>query len=245
MRGKTYDVSEVTTVQDLQDKIEAQSGISVSQQGRVIFGGKRLDASTVLSEAGVESGAHINMVPSTSKKKSSTKKTVTSASSSASGPSSGNSISAESNSNLMADYFKQAGIDPTELDNMMQKMQDGGGLEESMKAMTDALKSPVFQQLMSDPERLEQSRQMIMNNPMLKSMMSGMPGMEELLNDPEAWKEAMQAAAEVYRNMDGDQLLKAMMGGAGGLPGDMKGFFDGNLDDSATAAALDELDEDD
>ena len=70
--------------------------------------------------------------------------------------------------------------------------------------------------------------------------------------------EAMQAAAEIYKSMDSDQLMKTMMSGmGGGMPpgmdfGGMGGgfgaganLFDGTLDDSSTAtAALDELDED-
>merc|ERR1712071_688568 len=92
--------------------------------------------------------------------------------------------------------------------------------EESMNMMQDMMNSPMIQDMMSDPERLEQSRQMILQNPMLKSMMAGMPGMEELLNDPEARKEAMQAAAKMYQNMDPSQMMNAMMGGmGGGMPG--------------------------
>jgi hypothetical protein len=34
---------------------------------------------------------------------------------------------------------------------------------------------------MNDPAKLEESRQMILNNPMHKSMMAGMPGMDQLL----------------------------------------------------------------
>ena len=33
-----------------------------------------------------------------------------------------------------------------------------------------------------------------------------------MLNDPVAWREAMQAAANLYRNMDPEDLMKAMMG---------------------------------
>jgi hypothetical protein len=80
-------------------------------------------------------------------------------------------------------------------------------------------------------------------------MMAGMPGMEELLNDPDAWREAMQAAAQMYQNMDPSQMM-SMMGGLGGL-GDMggmpggNGLFDGSLENKAAAAALDELSEGD
>ena len=74
-------------------------------------------------------------------------------------------------------------------------------------------------------------------------MMAGMPGMSELLNDPNAWKEAMQAAASMYKNMDPTQMMNAMMGNMDGLPG-AGGLFDGNnLDNNAATAALDELSE--
>ena len=90
---------------------------------------------------------------------------------------------------------------------------------------------------------LEQSRQMILNNPMLKSMMAGMPGMAEILENPDAWREAMMAAANKYKNMDPEQL-KSMMGGSmpPGMGGGNNGLFDGNMNPGASA--LDELDED-
>lgn len=77
-------------------------------------------------------------------------------------------------------------------------------------------------------------------------MMAGMPGMEELLNDPDAWREAMQAAAQMYQNMDPNQMMSMMggMGDMGGMPG-AGGLFDGTLDNSAATAALDELSEGD
>lgn len=75
-------------------------------------------------------------------------------------------------------------------------------------------------------------------------MMAGMPGMEELLNDKDAWREAMQAAAGMYKSMDAEQMMQAMMGNMGDMSGN-NGLFDGNLDNNAAAAALDELSEGD
>lgn len=251
-------------MQELQEKVQALSGVSAKQQGRVIFGGKRLQADTVLANAGVPSdgSAHLNMVPSTTTTSNKKKKSSAAAAASTSVPSTTTSAAATtttttvsssggSSNNPMADLLKQSGIDTNELDEMMKSMGGGGGgasMQEGMKAMTEAMNSPLFQEMMSDPERLEQSRQMILGNPMLKSMMAGMPGMEDLLNDPDAWRQAMQAAAELYKSMDSDTLMQAMMGGAeaaAGMPGG-GGLFDGTLmDDSTAAAALDELDEDD
>ena len=261
LRGKQYDVRGVTTVRDLQEQLENKSGVAPKQQGRVIFGGKRLDPDTILTEVGVpREGAQLNMVPSSGgskKKKSSSSgggggtKAAATATASSAGPASA--------SNPMKDYLQQSGVDTSQLDEMMKGVGGGGGdgsgpsMQDSIKAMTDAMNSPLFKEMMNDPERLEQSRQMILNNPMLKSMMAGMPGMEDILNDKDAWREAMQAAAELYQNMDPDQLMKAMSG-MDGMMGSMGGgmgannagtnLFDGTLDDSTATAALDELDED-
>ena len=77
-------------------------------------------------------------------------------------------------------------------------------------------------------------------------MMGNMPGMEEILNSPEAWREAMQAAASMYQNMDQNDLMQAMMGmgGAGGGMDMPPGLFDGASQAEGTSA-LDELSEED
>jgi hypothetical protein len=239
LRGKKYDVTDVRTVQDLQDRIEEVSGILAPQQGRVLFDGKRLESTDVLADVGVADGAQLNIVPS-SKAAGKVKKTATT------------TESKTDSAAMMEDYLRQAGLDGDKLDELMKGMSGSDGkvpsMEESLGMMNEMMNSPIFQEYMSDPAKLEESRQMILNNPMLKSMMAGMPGMEDILNDPEAWREAMQAAASLYKNMDKNQLTQAMMG-MGGMGGGMPDFggnmFDGTLDNSAAAAALDELDEDD
>jgi hypothetical protein len=147
------------------------------------------------------------------------------------------------------------------MEDMVNKMMGSGGggggggggsmpsLQESMELMSNMMKSPIFTDYMSDPEKLEQSRQMILNNPMLKNMMTSMPGMEELLNNPEAWAAAMKAAADMYSQMDQNDLMNAMMQGAeasmaangSGMPGG--GLFDGINNVAAAPTALDELSE--
>jgi len=272
LRGKRYDIEDqVTTVAELQERVKDVSG--VSSEHSVLFGDKRLKSGDILSDVGVEDGAQLSMVPSSTKtssgggsksKKGKKATTTTTTSTSAPSASAGGaaasvgdpSASVGAATDAMRDYLKEQGIDPDKLDEMMKGVgtPDGAGgngatsMKESMEMMGNMLNSPIFQEYMNDPEKLEQSRQMILNNPMLKSMMAEMPGMEELLNSPEAWRAAMQAAAELYKDMDQNELMNAMMGGAGGLPqgaGGAGGLFDGTLDQSTTAAALDELDEDD
>jgi Ubiquitin family len=233
LRGKKYDLEDITTVAELQERLSEVSGVHPSQQGRVLFNGQRLAASDFLSEAGVSEGDQLNIVPGKTKSKSK------------SSPVLGNAASASSDevptSDGLKDLLQSSGVDTSKLDELMKSMGGSGGeapnLQESMEMMSGMMNSPVFKEYMSDPERLEQSRQMILQNPMLKGMMVGLPGMEDILNSPEAWREAMQAAAAMYQNMDQNDLMKAMMGGAPG--GGMDGLFGGE----AGMSALDELSE--
>lgn len=251
LRGKRYDIdADVETVGQLKEQVAKVSGIDSPQS--VLYNGQRLADDAVLGDVGVEEGSNLNMVPATTstKKKKKTSTTTTSTTTTA-------SVAA----NPMANYLQQAGVDAAQFESMLsgngdmpdmsELMKSLGGdgkmpdMKESLDMMSSMMNSPMFKEYMSDPEKLEESRQMILSNPMLKSMMAGMPGMQELLEDKDAWCAAMQAAASMYSQMDSDTLMKAMMGGggAGGMP--TGGLFDGTLDQSTAAAALDELDEDD
>ena len=244
LRGKKYDVSDVTTVKELKEKVKEISGNAKDHS--VLFGGKKLAASVSLREAGVSDGDQLNMVPaSSSSTKSKQSTAAATATTTDSDVGSAENNDSEDSMAAMKEYLQQSGMDPAEIEKMMESM-DGKmpDMQESLQSMTQMMNSPMFQAYMSDPQMLEQSRQMILNNPMLKGMMGSMPGMEELLNDPEAWREAMQAAANMYKNMDSADLQK-MMEGMGNMPGG-PGLFNGGMDNSAAAtAALDELDEDD
>lgn len=235
LRGKKYDLEDITTVAELQERLSEISGVEPSQQGRVLFNGKRLAASECLSEAGVSEGDQLNIVPGKTKSKSTSGAAV-----GGSVPSSTDEISP---SGLVKNMLESSGIDSSTLDDLIKNMGGSGGappnLQESMEMMSGMMNSPIFKEYMSDPERLEQSRQMILQNPMLKSMMAGMPGMEEILNSPEAWREAMQAAAAMYQNLDQNTLMDAMMGS--GPSGGMDGLFGGE----GSMSALDELSEGD
>lgn len=248
LRGKQYVLpQDVKTVPELQVAVSAASGLVQSdiEAQSILYQGKRLEPNAVLGDVGVTNGASLSMVPasSTTDKKKKKKQTAAVSSSSSDTSSDSNSMDA-----MMKDYLAKSGIDPAQVDEMMKNMGGPGGqqsMQEAMQAMSNMMQSPIFKEFMTDPEKLEQSRQMILSNPMLKGMMAGMPGMEELLNDKDAWREAMMAAASLYQNMDQDELMKGIMSGlTGGAP--PAGLFDGTLDpSSSTAAALEELEEDD
>mmetsp|Transcript_39251 Transcript_39251/g.94910 ORF Transcript_39251/g.94910 Transcript_39251/m.94910 type:complete len:378 (-) Transcript_39251:102-1235(-) len=319
LKGKKYEIEDVTTVEELQERLEEASGVSPSKQGRILFQGKTItsnDGKTSLVDAGVKTGDVLNCVPATSgKKKKSTsaakKSTATASSSSAAAASPAKKspvdtaalekLSAELSTitggknpedmspdeiktalkaagvdtdkldeanQKMKEMLESSGIDTNKMEDMVKNMMGGGGaggadgglgglfggkqpsMEDSMDMMSGMMNSPLFTQMMNDPEKLEESRQMILKNPMMKSMLEMNPQMAQIINDPVAWRESMQAAAKMYQEMDKDELLAAMKEGAAaagsGMPPD--GMPSGLFGDSAastTPSALDELDEDD
>merc|ERR1712238_478051 len=163
------------------------------------------------------------------------------------------------------------------LDAMIQKMMSGAGgagaggaggmpdMKESMAMLKELTNSPLFSEYMNDPTKLEESRQMILSNPMMKTMMSSMPGMSDLLDNKEVWAQTMIAAGQMMKNMDSEDMIKMMEaqagamgggmppgmggmgmggGGAGGGSGmpDMSSLF-GDNPTLSTTSALDELSE--
>lgn len=262
----------MTTVSELQERLEEHSGIPPSKQGKILHNGKRLtggaaDSNNSLSEAGVSEGDQLNCVPakksSGSKKKSSSSSTAAAAAASAVAPSAVASA-ADSGGGGLADILKglEGAAGAGGLDDMMSKlmasgMGGGGGsgpdgmpdMAESMKMMKELTNSPMFSQYMNDPEKLEESRQMILGNPMMKAMMASMPGMSDILEDKDAWAAAMMAAAGIMQSMEPEDMMRMMEagGGAGGMPPGMGGMggMGGGLFDGASSSALDELSEDD
>jgi hypothetical protein len=240
LRGKKYSVPSVSTVKELQSTLENQSGISAKSQGRVLFGGKKLKPQDVLEDVGVENGSVINIVPS----KGNDKKSAVVKSDGSSSSTTTSAADGGGGDEWMTNMLKNAGVDPSQLDELMKSMPGGGeggmpSMDESMKMMQDMMSSPLFQQYMSDPEKLEQSRQMILSNPMMKGMMASMPGFDEILNDPVKWRETMIAAASMYKNM-GSDLSKLMEGNPGDFGGMDFGAMGGGL---GGPAGLDDLSE--
>lgn len=248
LKGKKYQIDDVTTISELQERLEEQSGIAPSKQGKILHNGKRLNGDNAsLSEAGVSEGDQLNCVPS---KKSASKK----------------KSSSTTSSKPKAEPAAAAAASPDggmeDLQEMVSKMMSGGmggagaggmpDMAESMKMMKELTNSPLFSEYMNSPEKLEESRQAILANPMMKAMMSSMPGMSEMLEDKEGFAQMMQAAAGIMQSMDPEDMVKMMeaqgMGGPGGMPGmppgmgGMDGLF-GSAPSASVSSALDELSE--
>lgn len=252
LKGKKYQIDDVTTVSELQERLEERSGIAPAKQGKILHNGKRLSSSgdnngaTSLSEAGVSAGDSLSCIPSKKTSASSTKKKSAAATPAA--------ASAAPESSSADESIK-------DLNDMVTKMIAGGmgggsgdggmpDMAEQVKMMKDLTSSPLFSEFMNDPAKLEESRQAIINNPMMKSMMSSMPGMSELLENKEAWAQAMQAAVGLMQQMEPEDMMKmveaqsAALGG-GGMPGmgGGGGGGGGGLFDGAGAGASSALDE--
>lgn len=238
LRGKKFDVDEAVTVKDVMEKVsDGNSG------GRLLFGGKQLSPEDTLEDAGVQEGDSLQIVPtskSSSTKKKKKKKAETTAAAAATTPS-----STESTTTTPAGTGAPADFDLSE----MMKAMGGDGkmpdMNESMEMMSNMMNSPMLQEYLNDPEKLEASRQMILQNPMMKQMFASMPGMREIIEDPVAWKETMSAAVNLYKNMDPNDLKSLM---EGSMPPGMSDLAAAaGLDPSmaATPSALDELSEDD
>ena len=124
LRGHKYEISDVETVQELQEALQKTSGVDPKQQGRVLFGGKRLGGSEILEEVGVTDGAKLNLVPGKPKTSSTSK------------PSSVSSPAADKASIDMS-------VDMNQMDAFMKSM--GGGdnkppsMQESMEMMSEMM----------------------------------------------------------------------------------------------------------
>jgi len=173
-----------------------------------------LKPSDVLEDVGVEDGSVIIIVPSKvgSKKESKISKASTVSTTGSGSSSEGGGGGSGGIDSMMKDMMKQAGVDPSALDAMPS-------MEDSMAAMQEWINSPLFEEYINDPEKLEQNRQMILTNPVMKRMMS-MNGFDEIVNDPVKWRETMLAAVGLYKSMGSDlSKLTEGMGGMGGMGG--------------------------
>jgi hypothetical protein len=253
LRGKKYSVSNVSTVSQLQATVENLTGL-VSEKQSLLFNGKKLkpddEHNDDLEEYGIEDGSVINVVPLSSKAGKKKSPTVPSAPSTAEVSSNGQVSSNDSSGFNVDNLMSQAGMDTSKLQDLMKGFggMDNGKLpdfKESISMMKDLMSNPILQEMLTDPERLEQSRQMILSNPMMKSMFMGMPGFEELLNDKEKWRDSMIAAVDMYKDINPEMMENMISGLQSGLNGNLSDIGETAQADDDTSAALDELSEDD
>jgi len=191
LRGNKYEVS-ANTVSEIQKQIEEKAGLSSVQQA-VLYKGKILEAEDALSEVGIADGDTLNIVPNRRPKSA---RPLTDSIPSAFSENTNVQIGSES---------ATSGLPTNGLDGLFGSGGPGMGLEdlagmtrEQYEEMVDKMyDSDMMSQLFNDPEQLEMTRKAILENPMMKQMMESLPGFQDIINDPESWKNAMLQAKEM------------------------------------------------
>lgn len=64
--------------------------------------------------------------------------------------------------------------------------------------MNGLMKTPMLQEYLNDPEKQAQSREAILNNPLLKGLLDTDPEFAKVVNDPDKWQASMQAAKSLF-----------------------------------------------
>ncbi|KAG5185259.1 hypothetical protein JKP88DRAFT_219218 [Tribonema minus] len=199
LRGKKYQVSG-SSVSDIQAEVQEKAGLSAEQQS-VLFKGKLLAAGDDLSTVGVSDGDTINVVPS---KKPKAERTA------AAGVDADGTVDApggEGSGFPGIAGFPGMGSMP----GMPAGMPDLSP-EEYQKMMGEVLNSPMMDEFFGSPEKIEESRKAILENPMLKQAMAQLPGFSEMLEDPDKWMESMLQAKEMLEQQ------RSMLQDQGGAP---------------------------
>ena len=105
-----------------------------------------------------------------------------------------------------------AAAEPTRL---LEAMMGGGGagggggggassadtmqmMSQMAQMMSGLWDSPALQEYFNSPEKQEESRQALLNNPFLRQWMDADPHFREVVDDPDKWAESMQAARELF-----------------------------------------------
>jgi hypothetical protein len=208
LRGKAYTVEDVTTVSELQERIQELAGTNAT--GQLLFQGKELEPSDILRSVGVKEGATLILVPP---------EPETTAEPAA--------AAAEESPPNFKDLFDTLEIGdwqdlPAYISNV-NKDEVAKSLREGFATMYDELKKywldPSYRKVLEDPKKIETARIFIGNNKQLKDAIEEVPGGKELLNSEPKFREyvislnrvALKAGDEIF---DGvlDVLLDVLKG---------------------------------
>jgi FKBP-type peptidyl-prolyl cis-trans isomerase len=160
----------------------------------------------------------------------------------------------------LSSYMKNLGLssnlgdNQSQLNNLVQSLmgsgvtggagQSGFGGEDwsSMSEMLSSIwQTPAMQEYLNDPEKLEASRQAVKNNPFLQPWIQADPEFSKVLDDPQRWKESMEAAKMMFKasNKSSDQQMWTSSGSGGaGVGASSAGMSSSASIPSATEASL-------
>eukprot|EP00178_Gracilaria_changii_P021143 TRINITY_DN62994_c0_g1_i1.p1 TRINITY_DN62994_c0_g1~~TRINITY_DN62994_c0_g1_i1.p1 ORF type:complete len:586 (-),score=104.67 TRINITY_DN62994_c0_g1_i1:113-1870(-) len=81
-----------------------------------------------------------------------------------------------------------------------------GGMEQLFaqlpQMMNGFLNTNMLQDYLNDPEKQEQSRDAILNNPFMKKLLESDPEFKKVVSDPEKWRASMDAAKSLFKVSD-------------------------------------------
>lgn len=66
--------------------------------------------------------------------------------------------------------------------------------------MNGFLNTPLFKDYLNNTEKQEQSREAILNNPLMRSVLESDPEFARVVNDPDQWRASMEAARHLFNN---------------------------------------------
>lgn len=113
----------------------------------------------------------------------------------------------------VAEMLKDPSKMQEKMAEVMQLMNSDEGKEMQSKMMEEV------QSVLSDPEKMRQGLEQFATNPMLKGMADAIPGLKQVLDDPEMMAKQIEEAQSAIAQMGGlegmQEKMAEMMGGAG------------------------------
>ena len=188
VRGKTYTVEDVTTVSELQERIQEIAG--ANETGQVFFNSKELEPSDILRRVGVKEGATLILVPSEE---------------------------TETPPNFK-DAFDSLDISDWQdlLDHISKVNKDevSTWLREGFGTMYDEMKKhwldPAYRKGLEDPNKIEAARLFIVSNKQLRDAMEEVEGGKELLKSEKKFREYVLLLNQVSIKA-GDAILDGLL----------------------------------
>lgn len=218
------------TVNDLQSCISTASGITPDRQ-TILFKGQVLESGKPLSSYSLSDGNIVSVMrrigkpsskPSTSSTNNNTNTTSNNVPSSSIGRTDTEQAAAQPPSleemmramNMGGSTTPGIGSAPPipDLASLMggatgASGAPGAGAMEQIFAqlpqmMNGLLQTPLVQEYLNDPEKQEQSRTALLNNPVTKKMLDSDPEFAKVVNDPDQWRASMNAAKTLLKDDD-------------------------------------------
>lgn len=204
LRGQVYHVHQVSTVRELQEQLEEESGLDVYEQGRVTFQGKVLPhEATSLVDFGLKDGDQINMVPQQMADQWAMMRDF------------GNGlISLRNKVHLQGPFATPEEHQQVQImSNLYEDLIKTPFIPEDMERFSRAIQDPVAVERSKDPEWIESMRQVILNNPLLLKHMTESSRSKQALQSREEWYQYIVDSIDSWGTMTSYELWKRLSEG--------------------------------